>query len=255
MNPERAQQLIADLRLKLDDNAVWSPGPVSESWVLNVRSVLSRALGSDSPLVRTLDHIRFYPAPVLRSAYADETSLEQERISTYESGIEHVQAVIDSALFEFASGGGDATRPSAANIDHQLWAHVRKLVESADWQNLPAAVAIFVESKIRTWGEFGRDVYGKVLYQRAFADDAELRLGATRGEWEGWRALGTGLALAVGNSDRHHIQQRGDMEQYAMGTLGLGSLLLTQLRHQHPEVVEARDSGASPSETPPTGLS
>ena len=247
MNPDRAAQLLADLRQQSEGDGVKASGPESQTWIFSVRSVLSRALGSDSHLVAALDQVRFYPNPSPMSAYTDEAELERKRVEVYQRGVERLQAITDAALFELQSGGGDATKPSGSNIDQQLWEHVRKLVESADWQNLPAAVAIFVESKVRAWGEFGRDTYGKVLYQKAFADDGELRLGGARGEWEGWRALATGLATAVGNSDRHHVQQRDDMERYAMGVLGLGSLVLTQVRYQHAEIVLERDETSTPS--------
>lgn len=247
MNPERATELLTDLRQQSSLPWVLEFGAESQTWIYSVRSVLSRALGSDSHLVAAFDQVRFYTGPAPVSAYTDRAELEQKRAEAYQRGVNNVRAIIDAALFELQSGGGDATKPSGSNIDAQLWEHVRKLVESADWPNLPAAVAIFVETKIRAWGEFGRDTYGKVLYQKAFADDGELRLGGARSEWEGWRALATGLATAVGNSDRHHVQQRDDMERYAMGVLGLGSLILTQLRYQHADIVLERDEPSTPS--------
>jgi hypothetical protein len=41
----------------------------------------------------------------------------------------------------------------------------------------------------------------------------------------------------VGNVDRHRIQRRPDQRPYVMGVLGLGSLLLTQVRREHPDRV------------------
>ena len=57
--------------------------------------------------------------------------------------------------------------------------------------------------------------------------------GRTAGEHEGRLALGIGITMALGNADRHRVQQRDDAKRYGMGVLGAGSLLLTQLRHQH----------------------
>ena len=48
-----------------------------------------------------------------------------------------------------------------------------------------------------------------------------------------WLALGIGFTAALGNADRHRIQQRDDARRYAVGVLGVGSLLLTQLRYEH----------------------
>lgn len=44
-----------------------------------------------------------------------------------------------------------------------------------------------------------------------------------------------GFTQALGNVDRHNIQKRADAKRYAFGVLGVGSLILTQLRHQHGE--------------------
>jgi hypothetical protein len=68
---------------------------------------------------------------------------------------------------------------------------------------------------------------------RLRANDGQYRLGRESGEWEGWRGLGMGFAQALGNVDRHNIQRRDDAKRYAFGVLGLGSLILTQLRYQH----------------------
>ena len=48
-----------------------------------------------------------------------------------------------------------------------------------------------------------------------------------------------GFAQAIGNVDRHRIQSRSDAKKYAIGVLGLGSLLLTQLRYEHPALTAA----------------
>lgn len=71
----------------------------------------------------------------------------------------------------------------------------------------------------------------------ALANDGMLRLGRQAGEWEGWWSVGTGLAQAVGNVDRLRIKQRDDQRQYAMGVLGLGSMLLTQMKREHSEQI------------------
>jgi len=47
-----------------------------------------------------------------------------------------------------------------------------------------------------------------------------------------------GLAQAVGNVDRHRLQNRADAKRYAIGVLGVGSLLLTQLRFEHDEIIQ-----------------
>jgi hypothetical protein len=132
-------------------------------------------------------------------------------------------------------------------IDPELWAHVQGLINADDWAKVPAAVAIFVEDKVREWAgdprqPNGEVLIGKSLYAVALKDEGPLRLGGQASEREGWRSLGTGLAQAVGNVDRHRIQRRADVKCYAMGVLGLGSLLLTQLRYEHLAQIQKAES-------------
>ncbi|MGF0310978.1 TIGR02391 family protein [Rhodococcus sp. IEGM1428] len=129
-----------------------------------------------------------------------------------------------------------------SSFDSELWAHVRALVEDGDWGKVATQAAVFTEDKVRRWSAQGSDAVGKGLFGQALADAGPLRLGAMRGEWEGWRALGTGFVQAAGNVDRHHVQHRSDLQRYAVGVLGLASLLLTQMRHEHPELIEQQES-------------
>ncbi|GAA4740633.1 hypothetical protein GCM10023328_22270 [Modestobacter marinus] len=132
-----------------------------------------------------------------------------------------------------------------ASIDPELWAHVQGLVADDDWAKIPAAVAIFLEDKVRTWGGDPRTakyevIVGTWLYANVMRSDGPLRLGGQANEHDGWRFLGQGLAQALGNVDRHRIQKRPDVKRYAMGVLGLGSLVLTQIRFEHPaRILEA----------------
>ncbi|MGP6175356.1 TIGR02391 family protein [Corynebacterium sp. A21] len=62
--------------------------------------------------------------------------------------------------------------------------------------------------------------------------------------FEGWRSLAMGFTQALSNVDRHRLQRRDDARRYAIGVLGLGSLLLTQLRYEHSELIEDLRTGA-----------
>lgn len=44
------------------------------------------------------------------------------------------------------------------------------------------------------------------------------------------------MVAAIGNVTRHSIEKRDDAKQYALGVLGMASLLLTQIRFEHPDV-------------------
>lgn len=60
-------------------------------------------------------------------------------------------------------------------------------MESEDWGKVAGQVAVFVEDKVRTWAGLNSGTYGKGLYATALGDSAQLRLGAKKAEWEGWR--------------------------------------------------------------------
>lgn len=167
-------------------------------------------------------------------------------------------ASIRSAIYALKTLG-DKSPMDDASIDPELWGHVQGLVADDDWAKVPAAVAIFVEDKVRTWAggprgdKDGNTMVGQVLYAAALRDDGALRLGRQTNEWAGWRFLGQGLAQAIGNVDRHRIQQRGDVRRYAVAVLGLGSLLLTQLRFEHAGRIQKieSESEASRGDTTP----
>jgi hypothetical protein len=127
-----------------------------------------------------------------------------------------------------------------ASFDNELWEHIGGLVATGDWGKIPVSAATFTEHKIRQWSGSGENRVGKGLYGYAFADDGPLRLGAIKPEWEGWRSLA--IAQAVSNVDRHRIQERTDLRQYAIGVLGTASLLLVQVRKEHPETIAAMET-------------
>ncbi|TXK19323.1 TIGR02391 family protein [Homoserinibacter sp. GY 40078] len=131
----------------------------------------------------------------------------------------------------------DVSNVRPADHDAALWEYVRRSIESEDWDKVAAQVAIFVEDKVRRWSGVDRKIVGHGLYAKALNEGGPLALGAQPSETQGWLHLGMGLAQAVGNVDRHHVNDRDDARQYALGVLGLGSLLLTQIRYEHPDRV------------------
>lgn len=124
----------------------------------------------------------------------------------------------------------------SGDYDPELWAHVVGLLDAGDWGKVPAAVAIYVEHQVRSWSGLSNAVVGKNLYATALGEKGKLAVGAVASEQEGWRMLGMGLVQAVGNVARHRLQTRDDERRYAVGVLGLGSLLLTQIQLEHPEL-------------------
>jgi len=207
--------------------------PGFTTWKAKVDAALVRAHGPDHLSVKAFRDIRYNPG-VYVSGSGDEPFIRAHR-----TGVQQAVGLIEAAIYELKLHIADDTEPvDVRAYDPDLWDHVKKLVEDEEWGKVASQTAIFVEDRVRAWaghpkGKDDSELVGKGLHARVFADDSEYRLGRTRSEWEGWRALGMGFAQAAGNVDRHRIQQRDDARRYAIGVLGLGSLLLTQLRYEH----------------------
>ncbi len=203
------------------------------SWQGQVRSVIARSLGEDHHLLAEFEQISFSGGVVYKRGKPSTPAAV-----IFLKGLNQACGVIDAAIFELEDRGDDAPIDDGSGFDPDLWAHVKDHIESENWQAVASQTAIFVEHTVRQWcgdpkDKDGKSLVGKGLFLRVLADKGDYRLGKEIGEWEGWRDLGIGFALALGNVDRHNIQDREDAKQYAFGVLGLGSLLLTQLRHQH----------------------
>jgi hypothetical protein len=204
------------------------------SWKGRVNSVLVRALGKDHHLVKDFGGVR-YSLSVF-SSDTPQSSFDR----AFAGGVQRACGVIEAAIFELEDAGTSDDAVDETSFDPDLWAYVKNHVENEDWQAVASQTAIFVEHHVRQWcgdpkSKNGGTLVGKALYSTVLADAAQFRLGKESGEWEGWRMLGMGFAQALSNVDRHNIQRRDDAKRYAFGVLGIGSLILTQLRHQHDE--------------------
>lgn len=229
MTPQRAivvlQGLLAELEGERDIIRL-------TAWRFRVDSVFRRALGEDHHL---LDHLRKIGR---RPTNADARPGDHEVL--LELDLEFARSILWVAVSELEDALEYLQSIDSDSVDPDLWAHVEGFVLAGNWQAVASQTAIFVEDRLRRWcgrptGSNGQSLVGKALYGRVFADDGDFRLGKEPGEWEGWRAFSTGFAQALGNVDRHNIQDRDDARRYAYGVLGAGSLILTQLRHQHGE--------------------
>lgn len=207
-----------------------------ESWKPRVRMIFVRALGGDNHLVDSFDKVTYSPS-VMWGGMADSVFVNARR-----SGVREVIGLIDAAIYELGLIGGDEPMDEHA-YDPDLWAYVKTEVEDGEWGKVASQTAIFVENHIRTWAgnpqdAKGNNLVGKNLYLEVFGDASDYRLGRQASEREGWRYLGMGFAQALSNVDRHRIQTRDDAKRYALGVLGLGSLLLTQLRYEHGDILQ-----------------
>ncbi|WP_349880719.1 TIGR02391 family protein [Micromonospora sp. HUAS YX12] len=207
-----------------------------ESWKAQTRAVFVRSLGADNHLIERFDKIRYGLS--VYSSSTPRSSFDQAR----QGGVRRGCELIDAAIWELGLVGGDEPVDEHA-YDPDLWAHVKTQVEDGEWEKVASQTAIFVENRIRGWTGSptdvkGNNLVGKQLYSEVLGDASDYRLGRQASEREGWRAHGVGFAQALSNVDRHRIQTRDDAKRYALGVLGLGSLLLTQLRYEHSDILK-----------------
>lgn len=232
MDPNEAIRVLNSLLEELTVGNVVEDSHATDSWSARVRAVFVRALGQDSHLVDKLDAVWFSPG------FYYDGQPESEFTEARRNGVKSASALIDAAIFDLGLSipASAANGLTPENYDAGLWAHVGSLVTREDWALLASAVATYVEDRVRTWSGLPAGTVGHGLYANALGPNGALPLGGTgtQGESEGWKYVGMGLAQAVGNVDRHRITSRSDLRQYAIGVLGLGSLLLTQIRWEHP---------------------
>jgi hypothetical protein len=206
------------------------------SWKSRVESVLSRSLGSGHHIT-AFKKVRY--SLLVASANTPDSTWERAFVGGVKDALGHIEA----AVFELGLlQAGD--EPVDEHVyDPDLWKHVKVHVEDEDWGKVASQAAIFVEDRVRAWAgspkdKGGNELVGKALYLAVFDDSSDYRLGRQAGEREGWRFLGMGFAQALSNVDRHRIQDRDDARRYAIGVLGLGSLLLTQIRYEHGDILQ-----------------
>ena len=202
------------------------PGtPPFVDWNQRTDLTLRRVFGDTHKLVREFKNIQWQP-----TAYPAGAEHDRRRFTT---GQTHAAAVLKGALYQLEELTEPANFAASASIDPDLWDHVQHLVEDEQWAQVASQTAIFVESKMREWaGRPATDV-GERLMTTVLSETGEFPLGMTAGERQGWHRLGMGFAMALRNVDTHRIQRRNDDKRYALGVLGAGSLLLTQLRYEH----------------------
>ncbi|MFJ5027714.1 TIGR02391 family protein [Streptomyces sp. NPDC088560] len=237
MQAQRAIEVLTSLKEEADRRGIElrPPGEFS-SWKGRVRSTLIRSLGKDHHLLADFEKVRY--SLMMYTTDTPDSSFQR----AFLGGLRKASGVIEAAIFELQEAGTSDDAVDETAFDPDLWAHVRMHVQNEEWQKVASQTAIFVEDRVRQWcgeprGNNGQVLVGKGLFAAILANDAQYRLGKEPGEWEGWKALGMGFTQALSNVDRHNIQKRDDAKRYAFGVLGIGSLILTQLRYQHGEIL------------------
>ncbi len=231
----RADLAIKELELLKEEaqhlNVVHESEGLS-TWDGKVRVVLSGYFGDQDYLVTQQTSVSYCPAWVVGG---DDSAY----INARQSGIKECCSIIDAAIYKIRLElDDDDSVVTPTDYDPELWEHVKTLVQREEWDKVPAQVSIFVESKVREWAgtptdKNGQRLIGKSLMAKVFGDNGQLRLGSQSNETEGWRSLAIGFTQAISNAVRHGVSERDDARQYAIGVLGLASLLFTEVRHEY----------------------
>jgi hypothetical protein len=167
----------------------------------------------------------------------DDLFAAQQRVELLERSVR--QRRFPGQIVSLHDDGGVelSTDLLAATIDPDLWEHVGDLVRLQKWAQLASQCAIFLESTLRAWLAPTSDPY-LALAAKAFSPKTgRFVLGANASEQDGWFRIAHGIGAALRNVDAHRVQRRDDGAQYAMGVLGIVSLLLTQTKQRYPELV------------------
>jgi hypothetical protein len=236
MRTAKAIEALEALRQEAESGEVKGGGKHLTAWQGKVRGVIASSLGPADHLLKSFDEVRYSLGMWSTGTPKYEFDAARHR------GIGHAVGIVDAAIYQLELLTGDDEAVEETSFDSELWAHVANLVADEDWTKVASQTAIFVESRLRKWAgdpkdKNGDSLYGHSLYATLLADESDFRIGRRAGERSGWRMLGMGFAQAIGNVDRHGIQNRHDARRYAIGVLGLGSLLLTQLRFEHAELI------------------
>lgn len=236
LDVQRCRTDLAALQAELEQ---WqTPGPPGlELWRHKLAALISEILGPNHALAIRLSGLRWDSGSTVARSRLDRKagvlspSDQSIFLQAKQSGIQIIEA-LRWELDRLAP----ATDPFAdATIDPELWGHVRGLIESKDWEKVAREAAVFVEDKLRNWAGVPPSVTGSVnVFKAAIgASGFQLPKAGPASEQQGWQQLATGFALALRNPSGHQIKNRSDAERYALGVLGMASLLLTELRHEY----------------------
>ena len=224
MDTRRAIELLRRLQDEIPALPATNKSAEFASWDERTRSVLARSLGASHHITERFGSLSW----IDRVVGGDS----MDRRAFIDAAVK-AKGLIDAAIFELEELSAPDAGGSDAAYDPELWEHVQPHVLAEEWGKVASQTAIFTEDRIRKWA--GRPVteIGEALMTAVLGDKGDYRLGRTSGEQQGWHRLGMGISMALRNVDVHRIQERPDNKRYAMGVLGVSSLLLTQLRYEH----------------------
>jgi hypothetical protein len=200
------------------------------AWRERTSAVMRMAMGETHVLTSRFEDIRYHPL-----VFGGGTDIDAAFSASRRSGIARAQALIGAAIFEVQTA--DIAQKYVAEIfDVELWSKVEHLVTGEKWDQLVTASVVFFEHWVRTRTGLPNSTIGVDLMKDAFKPGGLLALatGEAPSETQGWHLMATGMTMAVRNAAGHRIDDRPDGRTYAMGVLGTISLLMTQVRLEHP---------------------
>jgi hypothetical protein len=199
----------------------------ADLWAESCVTVIGAALGKWHSLKRQASNVSF--EPLVRYSPVAEVRARMD-------GVTSMTKVLHLAVLEVEIRATDAEPLPSRWIAPQLWAEVGHLVELARWEQVVLQAVIFFEDWIRNRAGFPNKKIGADLMSDAFGPAGRLALGKgeAASEGQGWALLARGLSMAVRNPAGHRIDQRADAERFALGVLGVITLLMTQVELEYP---------------------
>jgi hypothetical protein len=217
LNSERCQTELDELEVELQQWCRPSPRGL-DLWRHKLYALIGEILDPKGALAIRLSGLRWGPS-----------------MPAFQQAKQSAAEIIESLRWELGRRAPGTDPFVAATIDPELWQHVRGLVEAKDWEKVAREAAVFVEDKLRKWATIPASVTGSVnAFKAAVGSDGFLLpKGGPASEQQGWQQLATGFALALRNPSGHQVSNRLDAERYALGVLGMASLILTEIRHEY----------------------
>jgi len=222
------QKAIEQLKLRLEEgtNVPSYDSPAFKEWHERTEVTLRTIYGEGHQTWDRFRHTHFAPMAIRATAEDYRQALA--------AGMQSASALLKAAIFELETLADAGDVATGAATDPELWEHVAHLVDEEQWAQVASQTGIFVESHIRAWAGLTEKDHGVDLMGKVFSEKGGIfPLGRTDSEQQGWHLFARGFVMALRNVDTHRIQKRDDAKRYALGVLGAGSLLLTQLRHEH----------------------
>ena len=226
---DETQATLRALRDEIGQIAAREPSTSSglfTSWKSRARSALTRALGAEHHITKSLTTLKWTP-----SVYGmGDTSAFDSR---FRRTAQQAQGYLEAAIAEVDDTSANSGVFDTAGVDPELWAFISSDVEGEHWGKAASQATLFLEDRIRKWSDEPAEVIGVDLMKAVLGPSGNYRIGRTENEKDGWHQFARGIVMALRNAAAHRIEDRPDHRRYVLGVVGSCSLLLTQLRYEH----------------------